>query len=101
MALLAKRVSAWSSVETMTSISVTPWERAAASTCSNSIRAPDFDLAEARGAGAVAGAHHLLGLALAAVGDAPEGPMLAVRDPVARIPEFSGDAALTAVLEHA
>ena len=43
------------------------------------IAPPDLHVAEARGAGAVAGAHHLLGLALAAVGHAPERPVLRAR----------------------
>src|SRR4051812_46566133 len=101
MTLLAKRVSAWFSVVMMASISVTPSARAASTICSNSIRAPDLDLAEARWAGSVTGAHHLFGLAFAAVGNAPEGPVLAAGDGVAGIPEFGGDAAVAGVLEHA
>src|SRR5882672_7508807 len=85
----------------MASISVTPSARAASTICSNSIRAPDLDLAEARRAGSVAGAHHLFGLALAAVGNSPQSPVLATGDGVARIPEFGRDAAVAGVLEHA
>src|SRR5215813_12867918 len=105
MTLLANRVRAWSSVVMMASISVTPCARAAVTTSSNSasfrICASDFDLAEARGAGAVAGAHYLLRLALAAVGNAPEGPMLFPGDGVAGVPEFRGDTAVAGVLQHA
>ena len=88
MALLAKRVSA-SSAPCHDGFDFRHAVRArgihhlledfAACWTSSGIRAPDFDLAEARGAGAVAGAHHLLGLALAAVGHAPQRPMLAAR----------------------
>src|SRR5215472_11131899 len=104
MALLAKRVSACTSVVRMASISLTPCVRAASTTCwnrSSAISAPDFDLAEPCRRRAVSGAHHLLRLALAAVGHAPQGPVAAVRDGHARVPELGGDAAVAGVLQHA
>src|ERR1039458_4733820 len=88
----------------MTSISVTPSARAASSTCWKSsfgIGAAYLDLAEARGACAVAGADDLLGLPLAAIGDAPQRPVSPARDGGAGVPEFGGDAAIAGVLQHA
>src|SRR5271157_5532054 len=110
MALLANRVSASSALATMASISVTPSVRAASKTCPkmasavsalSRIGAPDPDLAKPRRAGAMAGAHHLLGLPLAAVRHAPQGPVLRPGDGRAGIPEFGRDAAVAGVLEHA
>src|SRR5215471_17141155 len=94
----------------MASMSATPCARAASRTCwkiscisriSSAICAPDFDLAETRRASAVAGTHYLFGLALAAVGHAPESPMLAPGDGDARIPELRGNAAIAGILQHA
>ena len=59
------------------------------------------NVAEARRRGAVAGAHGLHGLALAAIGRAPERPVVARADGVATIPELRGDAAVAGILEHA
>src|SRR5947207_866441 len=104
MALLAKRVRLESSPVRMTSRSETPWARAASRAISkmrgNSLRigGPDFYFLEARGGGAVAGAHDLLGLAFAAVGDAPEGPVVAAGDGRAGVPKLSGDAAVAGIL---
>src|SRR5215471_9083758 len=100
MALLANRVSAPFSALRISSRSATPCARAAARAISKKrsnslrIRAPDLDLAETRGARSVAGAHHLLGLSLAAVGNAPESPVLAAGDGRAGVPELRGDAAV-------
>src|SRR4029077_20425382 len=58
------------------------------------------NLPESRGSGAVAGAHGLHRLALAAIGSAPKSPIIARTDGVAAIPEFGGDAAITGILEH-
>src|SRR5215471_2584275 len=94
----------------MASISATPCTRAASRTCwniscilwiSSAIRAPNFDLPETRRACAVAGAHHLFWLALAAVGDAPESPVLAPGDGDARIPELRRNSAIAGILQHA
>src|ERR1022692_2751059 len=107
MALLAKRVSALVSEARMASTSVTPCARAASTTwpkmasALSAIGAPDFDFAETRGAGAVAGAHHLLGLAFATIGDAPQRPVFASRDGRAGVPELRRDAAVAGVLQHA
>src|ERR1035438_9004229 len=107
MALLAKRVSALESEPRMASTSVTPCARAASTTRPKTasalcgIGAPDFDSVEARGAGSVAGAHYLLGLAFAAVGDAPQGPVLGAGDGRAGVPELCGNAAIAGVLQHA
>src|ERR1035438_4202583 len=107
MALLAKRVSALESEPRMASTSVTPCARAASTTWPKTasalcgIGAPDFRSVEARGAGSVAGAHHLLGLAFAAVGDAPQRPVLGAGDGRAGVPELGGNAAVAGVLQHA
>src|ERR1035437_7617408 len=110
MALLANRVRASSEPATIASISVTPSARAASTTCPKTVSAasalsrigaPDPDLAKPRRAGAMAGAHNLLGLPLAAVGHAPQGPVLRPGDGRAGIPEFGRYAAIAGVLEHA
>src|SRR5437879_5003663 len=88
----------------MASISVTPSARAACITCSkrsSGIRAAHLDFAEARGTRPVAGAHHLLGLSFAAVGNTPERPVFAARDGRTRIPELGGDPAVARILQHA
>src|SRR5579872_1427383 len=97
----------------MASISATPSARAAC--CTNPkissararvrssdsfIGAADFHIAEARRARAMAGSHHLLGLALSAIGRAPECPVLRACDGGAGVPEFRADAAIAGVLQH-
>src|ERR1017187_8849274 len=107
MALLAKRVSALESEPRMASTSVTPCARAASTTWPKTdsalcgIGAPDFDSVEARGAGSVTGAPPLLGLALSASGDAPQGPALGAGDGRACVPELGGNAAVAGFLQHA
>src|ERR1019366_661735 len=80
------------------------WHRArgskADSGASFGIRAPDLDAAEARWTGAVARAHDLLRLPLAAVGRAPQHPVLGSGDGRAGIPELRGDAAVAGILQH-
>src|ERR1035441_10111217 len=104
MALLAKRVSALESEARMASTSVTPCARATSTTwpkmasALSGIGAPDFDFVETRGAGAVAGAHHLLGLAFATIGDAPQRPVWGARDGRAGVPQLRRDAALAGAL---
>src|SRR5512143_3614798 len=61
----------------------------------------DGDSPKARRTGAVAGAHGLHGLSLAAVGRAPERPVVAGADGIPGIPELGGDAGIRGVLEHA
>src|SRR6266850_2162703 len=61
----------------------------------------DAHIPEARRGCAVAGPHRLHGLALAAVGRAPERPVSELADGVAGIPEFRGDPAVTGVFQHA
>src|SRR5579871_4197415 len=106
MALLAKRVRASSWRLTMASTSETPCTLAAArawpkmACMSSGIGAPDSDVVEPRGAGAMAGAHDLFGLALAAIGNTPEGPVFGAGDGGARIPELGVDAAVAWVLQH-
>src|ERR1700682_5465837 len=97
----------------MASMSGTPWARAASATLpktasqsafpsgSSGVGAPDADFSEARRASTVAGAHHLLGLPFAAVGYAPQGPMVAPGDGRAGIPELRRNAAIAGVLQHA
>jgi hypothetical protein len=62
---------------------------------------PILNVAESRWARAVSSPHHLLGLAFAAVRDAPQRPMFTARDGVAAIPELGRDAAVRRVLQHA
>src|SRR6058998_1316196 len=100
MVLLAKRVSACDPTPSMASTSPIPSERAAWTTSpkissqrsrvssASLIRAADLDSAETRGAGSVAGAHHLLGLSFAAVGRAPQRPVLRAGDGGAGIPKL-------------
>src|SRR5580658_3279850 len=73
------------------------WQRAG----SISISAPDLDAAETRRTRAVAGTHDLLRLALAAVGRAPQHPMIGSGDGCAGVPELRSDAAVTRILQHA
>src|ERR1035441_5376698 len=107
MALLAKRVSALVSEARMASTSVTPCARAASATwpkmasALSGIGAPDFDFVETRGAGSVAGAHHLLGLAFAAIGNAPQRPVWGAGDGRAGVPELGRNPAIAGVLQHA
>src|ERR1035441_7719033 len=107
MALLAKRVSAWLAEARMDSTSSTPCARAARTTwpctadASTGIRAPNFNVAEARGAGAVARAHYLFRMALAAVRNAPKGPVLRPGDGRTGVPELRRNAAIAGVLQHA
>src|SRR5579863_49066 len=49
----------------------------------------------------MAGSHGLHRLTFAAVRRAPERPIIARADGVATIPEFSGDAAVARILDHA
>src|ERR1035441_4512690 len=110
MALLAKRVRALELAARMASASAMPRARAASATWSKmawhrtgsiGISAPDFDMAEARGTRAMAGAHDLLRLPLAAVGCAPEHPVLGSGDGRAGVPELRRDAAVARILQHA
>src|SRR5579872_5221359 len=105
MALLAKRVSAWFSVVRMASISYTPRARAASSISPNissfRIRASYLNVAESRRAGPMARAHHLLGLPLTAIRNAPQCPVVRSGNGRARIPELGGDATVARVLQHA
>src|SRR5579875_519093 len=90
----------------MASISATPRERAAASTwpkmasISTGIGATDPDFAEARGARAMACAHYLLRLPLAAIGHSPKRPMLRPGNGRAGVPKFRRNAAVAGVLQH-
>src|ERR1700728_3535818 len=68
---------------------------------STGIRGSHLDIVEARGAGAVAGADHLLGLSLAAIRNAPQHPMIAIGDGGAGVPKLGGDPAVGRVLQHA
>src|SRR3989338_3037619 len=106
MVLLAKRVRADWWVSSKTSVSSAPLALRTTSKISRaraslSIGDSDKHVAEARLGGPVAGPHGLHGLALAAVGRAPERPVAAVADGVARVPELGGDAAVRGVLDHA
>src|SRR5215813_1789465 len=93
----------------MTSTSPMPSERAASSTweksaspaCLSSIGSPHLDLAEARRTGAVTGAHDLFRLSLAAIGDAPQRPVIPAGNGGAGVPELGRDAAIAGIFEHA
>src|ERR1035441_4195275 len=65
------------------------------------IRSAYHDIAKPRGRSAMAGAHHLLRLSLAAVRSAPQRAFLARADGVHRVPELSCDAQVGRVLQHA
>src|SRR5580698_8766958 len=118
MPLLANRVRAAQCAPKSASTSEMPKDVAACCTASKSsrqslrvsisapsisgrIRGSHFDVVEARGAGAVAGADHLLGLSLAAIRNAPQYPVLAIGDGRAGIPKLGSDAAVGGILEHA
>src|ERR1700685_2361149 len=60
-----------------------------------------LDVVEARRAGAMTGADHLLGLSLAAIRHAPQDPVIAIGDGRAGIPKFGSDAAVGGILQHA
>src|ERR1700722_6429308 len=114
MVLLAKRVRAAQCAPKRASTSEIPKDAATCCTVpkssrnwcrsllrSSGIRGSHFDVVEARGTCAVAGADHLLGLSLAAIRHAPQHPMIAIGDGRAGIPELGGDAAVGRILEHA
>src|SRR5579872_17508 len=113
MVLLAKRVRASAREPIIASTSRAPADCAARTTRSKISRHCDsvsasagiarshFDVAKPRRARAMAGPHDLLRLALAAVGNAPQGPMLAAGNGFARIPKLGSDAAVGCVLQHA
>src|SRR5712692_1821396 len=63
-------------------------------------RRADADVSKARSCRAMPGAHSLHGLALPAVRRAPKRPVIELADGVARIPEFSGDAAVAGIFQH-
>src|SRR5580700_9368288 len=65
------------------------------------ISGSDLDVVETRRAGPMTGTDHLLRLALPAVRHTPQHPMVAIGDGRAGIPELSGDAAVSGVLQHA
>src|SRR5580704_19241471 len=116
MVLLAKRVSAAQCAPKSASTSETPRDFAALCTAAKSssqfafgrmlsavsggIRRSHFNVVEARGTCAVAGGDHLLGLSLAAVGNTPQHPMIAIGNGRARIPKLRGDAAIGWILQH-
>src|SRR6266568_7585307 len=118
MVLFANRVSAPRCAPKMASTSCTPKDLAARWTLpkssrhlsivktgevsdSTGISCPDLDIVETRRAGAMPGPDHLLRLALAAIRNAPEHPMIAVGDGLAGVPELGCDAAIGWILEHA
>src|ERR1700722_1345040 len=61
----------------------------------------DFYVSKTRGRCAVACAHGLHGLAFAAIGRAPERPVIPRAYPLAAVPEFGGDAAVAGIFDHA
>src|SRR2546427_9824010 len=112
MVLLANRVSALELAPIKASTSSTPRPRAASVTrpkissqrsrgSSSGICASDLHLAEARGRGAMSGAHYLLRLPLATIRRPPQRPVLRSRDGRAGIPKLRRDAAIARVFQHA
>src|SRR5580658_4276550 len=117
MVLLAKRVSASRCAPNKASTPFTPSDFAACSTTPNSSRhrsmvntwastsagisGPDLDVVESGWARSVAGADHLFRLSLAAVGHAPQRPMISSGDGRAGVPELGGDTAVGRILQHA
>src|SRR5688572_21253925 len=65
-----------------------------------SLENPDAHIPEARGRGAVPGAHHLHRLAFATVWRAPQFPVFLVTDGIARIPELRSHSGVGAVAQH-
>src|SRR5215470_8409286 len=61
---------------------------------------PDLHILEPRRRSAVPGAHGLHGLAFAAVGRAPQRPLVARADRFHGVPEFGGDPGIRRILEH-
>src|SRR6266542_1256841 len=70
-------------------------------TQSAGVRHSYLDLAKTRRRGAVTGTHGLHGLSFAAVGSAPQHPLLGAAYGIAGVPEFCGHAAVTRVFEPA
>src|SRR5262245_22058906 len=110
MVLLANLVSAYVPAPMVASTSWTPRARAASATCmkiaahcsrvsSSGIGAPDLYIAETRWRRTVPCPHHLLRLPLAAIGRAPQRPVLRSGDGRAGIPELRADAAVAGILE--
>src|ERR1700722_3710200 len=104
MVLFAKRVRAPKCAPKSASTSETPSDLAASRTHPKSswqsacdkiscgIRGAHLDVGKARRAGSMAGTDHLLGLSLAAIGNPPQHPMVAIRDGRAGVPKLGGDA---------
>src|SRR5437773_10830838 len=67
----------------------------------NSSEHPYLHIAKARRRCAVTGAHRLHRLAFAAIGSAPQNPMLFIRDRVAAVPKVRSDPGVGAVLQQA
>src|SRR5260370_33885883 len=65
------------------------------------ISASHFDSAKPRRRGAMARAHHLLGLSFAAIRGAPERPLIAGTDRIERIPELRRDSGIRRILHRA
>src|SRR5215472_7827589 len=61
---------------------------------------PDLHILEPRRRGAVPGTHGLHGLAFAAVGRAPQRPLVARADRLHGVPELGGDPGIRRILEH-
>src|SRR5258708_23918713 len=116
MVLLAKRVRASRCAPKIASTSRTANDLAASNTIAKSpahcsfvritsllnsagIGRSNLDVVETGRASAVAGADHLLRLALAAVRHTPQNPVVAIRDGRAGIPQLARAAAIRRILE--
>src|SRR5213595_428982 len=127
MALLAKRVNAFATSSTWTSVSSGPWistdegrcrrcgEVRARGEARKPVRLPsltwarislvrkgrsDAHVAKTRRRGSVARAHGLHGLAFSAIRRPPKRPVAELADSVAGIPELRGDTAVAGILQH-
>src|SRR6266704_318074 len=89
MALLAKRVNAFATSSTWTSVPSAPVNFDRRRTVSTIRRSP------------VARAHGLHGLAFSAIGRAPQRPVIEFANGVARIPELRCNSAVAGIFQHA
>src|SRR5258708_4040383 len=73
-----------------------------AASCSalSGICGSDLHIVKPRRTSSMASPDHLLRLALAAIWDAPQHPMIAIGDGLTRIPELGGDATISWIFQH-
>src|SRR6266699_3040969 len=103
MALLAKRVNAFATSSTWTSVPSPPLMLSSTWAAVSLVRKgrPDAHVAKARRRSPVARAHGLHGLAFSAIGRAPQRPVIEFANGVARIPELRCNSAVARIFQHA